>query len=73
MNSDRGAWQRQFAFTCEDEPQQSANLLRPELTDPASVDQPALDASNSSGARLLRFAEPPSADPHARWCGEGAR
>ena len=22
---------------------------------------------------LLLFAEPPSADPHARWCGEGAR
>ena len=45
MNSDRGAWQRQLAFACEDEPQQPADLLRPESTDPASVDQPALDAS----------------------------
>jgi hypothetical protein len=24
-------------------------------------------------AYLLRFVEPPGADPHARWCGEGGR
>ncbi len=24
-------------------------------------------------ANLLRFVEPPSADPHARWCGEGGQ
>jgi len=29
--------------------------------------------SNNSGATLLRFEESPSADPHARWCGEGHR
>ena len=23
------------------------------------------------GRNLLRFAEPPDADPHVRWCGEG--
>jgi RNA-directed DNA polymerase len=28
---------------------------------------------NHSGQRLLRFVEPPSADPHARWCGEGGQ
>jgi hypothetical protein len=29
--------------------------------------------SNSSGATLLRFEEPPDADPHGRWCGEGGQ
>ena len=29
--------------------------------------------SNNSGATSLRFEEPPDADPHVRWCGEGHR
>ena len=47
-------------------------LLRPECTDPARADKPALAMSlvSGSGAYGLHFAEPPSADPHARWCGE---
>ena len=53
MNSDRGL------------------LLRPELTGPARIDQPAWAVSRlrGTGAILLHFTEPPSADPHARWCG----
>ncbi len=28
-------------------------------------------SSNNPGATLPRFEEPPDADPHVRWCGEG--
>jgi hypothetical protein len=30
-------------------------------------------AAAEGRTNLLIFVEPPSADPHARWCGEGAR
>ena len=46
MNSDRGTTQRQFDFACEVEEPSSVELLRTESTDPASSDQPALDASS---------------------------
>ena len=42
MISDRGAEQRQFDFAREEDPPLPEELLRPELTDPAPVDQPAL-------------------------------
>ena len=42
MNSDRGAVQRELDFVREDDQSLSEELLRPELTDSASVDQPAL-------------------------------
>ena len=39
-----------------------------------------VDASNTApalmklpGTRLKSFVEPPSAEPHARWCGEGGQ
>ena len=46
MNSDRGTTQRQFDFANEVEEPSSVELLRTESTDPASSDQPALDASS---------------------------
>ena len=40
----------------------------------ASISQPwACLRKGTQERSLLLFAEPPSADPHARWCGEGAR
>ncbi len=42
MNSNRGAVQRELDFVREDDQPLSEELLRPELTDSASVDQPAL-------------------------------
>jgi len=33
----------------------------------------SLESEDPLGRNLLNFVEPPSADPHARWCGEGAR
>ena len=45
MNSDRGALQGKLDFAREGELTCNANLLRPELTDPALTDQPALDPS----------------------------
>lgn len=42
MISDRGAEQRQFDFAREQDPPLPEELLRPESTDPAPVDQPAL-------------------------------
>ena len=33
------------------------------------LEQQGLFRSSNSGASLLLFAESPSADPHARWCG----
>jgi RNA-directed DNA polymerase len=47
MNSDRGARQQTFDFACEEEPTRQAEMLRAEPTDPAGVDQPALDASRA--------------------------
>ena len=29
--------------------------------------------SHNSGVTVLRFAEPPAAEPHIRWCGEGCQ
>ena len=45
MNSDRGALQQKFDFLVEEEQPPLAEQLRPESTDPAFSDQPALDAS----------------------------
>ncbi len=45
MNSDRGASQLQFDFGDEVETTPLAELLRPEPTDPAPIDQPSLSAS----------------------------
>jgi hypothetical protein len=45
-NSDRGALQPTSVFRLENRPKPLAKLLRPELTDPASGDQPALSASS---------------------------
>ncbi len=45
MNSDRGAVQQTFDFLSEGGPTRLAELLRPESTDPARSDQPALSAS----------------------------
>ena len=42
MNSNRGAAQCEFDFACEADQPLPEELLRPELTDSASVDQPAL-------------------------------
>jgi len=54
MNSDRGAVQQTLDFLSEDGPTRLAELLRPESTDPARNDQPALSASSrgDSGAEL---------------------
>lgn len=46
--SDRGASQRTFDFGDEAESMLSANLLRPELTDPASIDTPSLSVSSET-------------------------
>ena len=43
--SDRGASQQTFDFGNEIEPTLPANLLRQELTDPASIDTPSLSVS----------------------------
>ena len=42
MNSNRGAVQCEFDFAREADQPLCAELLRPELTDSASVDQPTL-------------------------------
>ncbi len=54
MNSDRGAVQQKLDFLSEDAPTRLAELLRPESTDPALSDQPALSKSSrgDSGAEL---------------------
>ena len=46
MNSDRGALSQKFELAREPEPMRLAKLLRPESTDPAFNDQPALNASS---------------------------
>ena len=48
MSSDRGASQRTFDFGNEEEPTLFANLLRPELTDPACVDTPSPRVSSET-------------------------
>ena len=55
-DSDRGASQRTFDFGDEVERPLLANLLRPEFTDPASVDAPALNVSPAlvRGCSVLR-------------------
>ena len=45
---DRGASQRAFDFGDEVEPPLPVNLLRPEWTDPASVDTPSLSVSSET-------------------------
>jgi len=45
MTSDRGVLSQKFELAGEAEPMRLAELLRPELTDPACMDQPALNAS----------------------------
>ena len=45
MNLDRGAWQRPLDFARNEEWALHAKLFRTEPTDPASSDQPALNAS----------------------------
>ena len=47
MNSDRGALPQKFELAREPEPTRLAELLRPESTDPAFDDQPALNASSA--------------------------
>jgi RNA-directed DNA polymerase len=47
MNSDRGALPQKFELARDAEPTRLANLLRPESTDPAFNDQPALNASSA--------------------------
>ena len=62
-------------------PQTTGSLSRPGRTVAARTEQPALSdfsellrgysASKLSGRHLPTFVEPPDADPHVRWCGEG--
>ena len=47
MNSDRGALPQKFELAREPEPTRLAELLRPESTDSAFDDQPALNASSA--------------------------
>ena len=46
--SDRGASQQTFDFGDEVEPKLLANLLRQELTDPASIDTPSQSVSSDA-------------------------
>ena len=55
-NSDRGALQQKLDFDHEAEPMPLAKLLRPESTDPALDDQPALSASSDDALMELIFA-----------------
>ena len=48
-------------------------LSRPGSTVAAQAEQPALSLFPLCGPSLLPFVEPPDADPHVRWCGEGHR
>jgi hypothetical protein len=50
-------------------------LPRPGSTAPASKEKPAPRRRGliSSPRHLTNFVEPPGADPHARWCGEGGQ
>ncbi len=53
MNLDRGAWQRPLDFACEEEWARRVNLFRPESTDPARADQPALNSSHEDALMEL--------------------
>ena len=53
VDSDRGALQQQFDFACEAGASPLAKLLRPECTDPAFMDQPALSASSADALMEL--------------------
>jgi len=55
-NSDRGALQQTYDFRPEAEPKPLAKLLRPESTDPALDDQPALSASSEDALMELILA-----------------
>lgn len=55
-NSDRGALPPTSVFRLENGSKPLATLLRPELTDPASDDQPALSASSDDALMELMFA-----------------
>jgi RNA-directed DNA polymerase len=57
-NSDRGALQQEFGFDDEDPSLPLAELLRPELTDPALGDQPALGASSDEDALMELIVSP---------------
>ena len=61
MDSDRGALQQKLDFAREVEPPRLAELLRPECTDPAFNDQPALDASET-GALMEQVVDPVNLD-----------
>ncbi len=61
MNSNRGAVQREFDFAREDDQPLSEELLRPELTDSASVDQPALSVI-STDALMEQVVDPANLD-----------
>ena len=45
MNLDRGSWQLPLDFARNEEWYRHAQLFRTECTDPASIDQPALNVS----------------------------
>lgn len=53
MNLDRGAWQVPLDFAREEEWARRANLFRPEPTDPAGADQPALNLSHEDALMEL--------------------
>ncbi|MCA9122655.1 MAG: hypothetical protein KDB11_20845 [Planctomycetales bacterium] len=55
-NSDRGASQPMSVFRLGNRSKPLAKLLRPESTDPASHDQPALSASSDDALMELIFA-----------------
>ena len=61
MNSNRGAVQQQFDFVREEERPLAAELLRPESTDSARVDQPALGVF-STDALMEQVVDPANLD-----------
>jgi RNA-directed DNA polymerase len=61
MISNRGAVQREFDFAREEESALPEELLRPESTDSAPVDQPALDAF-STDALMEQVVDPANLD-----------
>jgi len=61
MNSNRGAVQREFDFVREDDQPLPEELLRPELTDSAPVDQPALSVI-STDALMEQVVDPANLD-----------
>ncbi|MBL7041327.1 MAG: hypothetical protein ISR77_22005, partial [Pirellulaceae bacterium] len=61
MNSNRGAEQRTLDFVREDDQLLPEELLRSELTDSASVDQPALSVI-STDALMEQVVDPANLD-----------